>query len=186
MITNNLNVLPDNLPVPIDDGACDHLLGLKLPDMTLLATSGEQINLSKLNGTVVLYFYPMTGRPDVNLPDGWDEIPGARGCTPQACAFRDHHADLKPLCSDVYGISTQDSQYQNEAKERLHLPFYLLSDEGLELKKALSLPTFVIEKHELFKRFTLIVKDSVIVKVFYPVFPPNDNPGNVISWLRTN
>ncbi len=111
----NLHVLPDNLPVPIDDGACDHLAGMKLPDITLPATSGEQINLSKFNGTVVLYFYPMTGRPDVPLPDGWDEIPGARGCTPQACAFRDHHADLKSLGSDVYGISTQDNHHQREA-----------------------------------------------------------------------
>jgi peroxiredoxin len=186
MIMNNLNVLPDNLPAPIDDGACKHLPGLKLPDITLPATSGDHINLSALNGTVVLYFYPMTGRPDVALPDGWDEIPGARGCTPQACAFRDHHADLKSLGSDVFGISTQDNQYQKEAKERLHLPFDLISDKDLELKEALSLPTFIVEKHELFKRFTLIVKDFVIVKVFYPVFPPNENPDNVISWLQTN
>ena len=183
---NNLNILPDNLPVPTDDGASDHLPGLKLPDITLTTTSGLQINLSKLKETVVLYFYPMTGWPDMNLPDGWDEIPGARGCTPQACAFRDHHAELKSLGTDVYAISTQAQQYQKEAKERLHLPFDLISDKGLELKKALSLPTFVVENKELFKRLTLIVKDSVIVKVFYPVFPPDENPGNVISWLRTN
>jgi len=183
---NNLNVLPDNLPVPADDGACDHLSGLKLPDITLTTTSGSQINLSKLKETVVLYFYPMTGRPDMNLPDGWDAIPGARGCTPQACAFRDHHAELKSLETDVYAISTQAQQYQKEAKERLHLPFDLISDKGLELKKALSLPTFVVENKELFKRLTLIVKDSAIVKVFYPVFPPDENPDNVISWLQTN
>ncbi len=183
---NNLNVLPDNLPVPADDGACDHLSGLKLPDITLTTTSGSQINLSKLKETVVLYFYPMTGRPDMNLPDGWDAIPGARGCTPQACAFRDHHAELKSLGTDVYAISTQAQQYQKEAKERLHLPFDLISDKGLELKKALSLPTFVVENKELFKRLTLIVKDSAIVKVFYPVFPPDENPDNVISWLQTN
>ena len=118
------------------------------------------------------------------LPDGWDEIPGARGCTPQACAFRDHHADLKSLGNDVYGISTQDSHHQRGAKERLHLPFDLISDRGLELKEALSLPTFVFEKYVLFKRFTLIVKDSVIVKVFYPIFPPNENPDIVIDWLQ--
>jgi peroxiredoxin len=172
------------IPAPQDDGATRHLLGAGLASIPLPATDGRLIDLSKGPGQIVVYAYPRTGVPDVANPDGWDSIPGARGCTPQSCAFRDHFEELKVLGVDaVYGLSTQDSPYQREAAERLHLPFPLLSDEKLLLTHAMHLPTFQVGKMTLLKRFTLIVKDGRIERVFYPVFPPDQNAGDVIAWL---
>jgi len=182
----NLSNLPQNLPRPIDDGAADHLDGLSLPDIVLMSTDGTTINLAQLSGRWIIYIYPMTGRPDVALPDGWDGIPGARGCTPQSCGFRDHHAELKEMNTAVFGLSTQNAEYQREARERLHLPFQLLSDSGLQLKNTLRLPTFTVAGMELYKRLTLIVESGRIGKVFYPVFPPDRNAGDVLAWLREN
>ena len=180
---SDLHTLLEGLPEPTDDGACDHLPDLDLPSVPLTSTSGDRVDLSALTGTTVVYCYPLTGRPDQELPGGWDEIPGARGCTPQSCAFRDHHADLRDLGARVFGLSTQTSAYQQEAAQRLHLPFPLLSDENLELARALDLPTFDAEGMTLVKRVTLIVEDGEIRKVFYPVFPPGRNAEEVILWL---
>ena len=176
--------LPTDLPMPEDDGACDHLPGKALPDLSLTTTANTKINLSELSDKTVLYFYPMTGVPGVALPDGWDEIPGARGCTPQSCSFRDHQKELAELDAQVFGISTQSSNYQREAKERLHLPFDLLSDEALNLKATLAMPTFKTAAMELYKRVTLITEAGKIKKVFYPVFPPDQNADDVIQWLK--
>ena len=175
--------LPKNLRVPIDDGACRHLTGLRLPSVTLLSTASRMVDLSRQVGRVVVYCYPRTGRPDVDPPAGWNEIPGARGCTPQACAFRDHYADLHRFNAQVFGLSTQDTHYQREAAERLHLPFVLLSDSALEFAHALQLPTFEVSGLTLIKRLTLIIRDDRIEKVFYPVFPPDKNAEEVINWL---
>lgn len=180
----NFTELPKDLPVPIDDGACDHLTGLTLLSTNLSSTSGRTVNLAKLLGSVVIYCYPMTGRPGVPLPDGWDQIPGARGCTPQSCSFRDHHQELYALNAQVFGLSTQTTEYQREAAERLHLPFELLSDSSLQFANALNLPTFEIEGMRLIKRVTLIAHDGKIVKHFYPVFPPDKNAEDVVAWLR--
>jgi peroxiredoxin len=156
---------------------------MRLPSVSLRSTSGEHIDLSALAGATVVYCYPLTGRPDRALPQGWDEIPGARGCTPQSCAFREHHAELRDLGSRVFGLSTQDSAYQREAAERLNLQFGLLSDEKLNFVEALGLPTFEAEGMTLVKRLTMIIEDGEIVKVFYPVFPPGRNAEEVIGWL---
>jgi len=180
----NPQSLPENLPAPTDDGACDHLTGMTLPSVSLASTSGKTVDLSKLTGTTVVYCYPMTGRPDRDLPEGWDDIPGARGCTPQSCAFRDHHEELQALGARVFGVSTQNTEYQREAIERLHLPYELLSDEGLAFAKALNLPTFEAEGMTLVKRLTLVIQDGKIEKVFYPVFPPDANAADVTAWLR--
>lgn len=181
-----LTELPQDLPTPVDDGACNHLLNKALPSLTLYSTQDRWVNLSTISSYVVLYCYPMTGRPNIPLPKGWDEIPGARGCTPQSCSFRDHHQELHRLGAQVFGLSTQDTEYQKEAVERLHLPFELLSDRSLSFTDALKLPTFEIENQQLIKRVTLIAKAGKIVKVFYPVFPPNRNASDVIDWLRNN
>jgi peroxiredoxin len=175
--------VPEGLPEPRDDGACDNLPGMSLPPVSLESTSGDQVDLSALGGTTVVYCYPLTGRPDRELPEGWDEIPGARGCTPQSCAFRDHHAELQDLGARVFGLSTQDSAYQREAAERLDLPYGLLSDENLEFARAIGLPTFEAEGMTLLKRVTLVLEDGEIRKVFYPVFPPGRNAEDVIGWL---
>ncbi len=156
---------------------------MKLPPVSLVSTSGERIDLSTLAGTTVVYCYPLTGRPDRDLPQGWDEIPGARGCTPQSCAFRDHYAELQDLGAKVFGLSTQDSDYQREAAERLNLPYGLLSDEELEFAKAVRLPTFEAEGMILVERVTLVLEGGEIRKVFYPVFPPGRNAEEVIGWL---
>ena len=178
--------LPDNLPVPTDDGAAVHLAGSLLPELSLTATDGALLNLAQRAGRWVLYVYPMTGRPGVALPDGWDAIPGARGCTPQSCGFRDHFAELQALHTGVYGLSAQDSEYQREARDRLHLPFELLSDTGLRLKSALRLPTFRVAGMELYRRLTLVVDDGRVSTGFYPVFPPDRNADDVLAWLRAN
>jgi peroxiredoxin len=142
------------------------------------------VDLGSLKRVTVVYVYPMTGRPDSPLPDGWDEIPGARGCTPQSCAFRDHFAELQALGVDVFGLSAQPTDYQPEAKERLHLPYELLSHTTVVLKKAIALPTFSIARGELYKRLTMIIVEGCIKHVFYPVFPPDKNAKDVIDWLR--
>lgn len=178
--------LPPNLPRPIDDGAANHLLGATLPRTALPSTDGSVVDLAGLKGRSVIYVYPMTGRPDVALPLGWDEIPGARGCTPQSCAFRDHQPAFEALATRVYGLSTQATDYQREARDRLHLPFELLSDAALQLQAKLQLPTFEVDAMKLYKRITLIVRDAVVEKVFYPVFPPDRNADEVLAWLREN
>jgi peroxiredoxin len=177
--------LPADLPIPQDDGAARHLAGRRLPAITLAATDGSAVDLSGLAGRVVVYAYPRTGQPGQPNPDGWDAIPGARGCTPQSCAFRDHFLELTSLgVSRVFGLSTQDSAYQREAVERLHLPFPLLSDHDLKLTRAANLPTFETAGMTLLKRLTLVIDDGVATKVFYPVFPPDRNAADVIAWLR--
>jgi peroxiredoxin len=184
--TDNLDRLPERLPVPADDGASDHLPGIRLPSLPLMSTAGEPVDLSNLAGRTVVYCYPRTGRPDQDPPRGWDEIPGARGCTPQSCSFRDHHEELRALGARVFGLSTQDTEYQREAARRLHLPFELLSDERLEFARALNLPTFEADSMTLLKRITLIIHGGRIEKVFYPVFPPDKNAQEVVEWLSRN
>jgi peroxiredoxin len=179
------NILPADIPAPQDDGAARHLTGLKLPPVALAATDGSQVDLSKLSGRTVIYIYPRTGVPGRPMPEGWNEIPGARGCTPQSCGFRDHFAELERLgVARVFGLSSQDSAYQREAVERLHLPFAVLSDERLELARAIKLPTFKVAGMTLLKRMALVIDDGIITKVFYPVFPPDKNAEEVIAWLR--
>src|SRR6516162_1359167 len=179
-------VLPPNIPVPEDDGATRHLTGIKLPDLALPATSGGPVNLLKLKGRTVLYIYPRTGVPGQALPTGWDTIPGARGCTPQSCSFRDHFGELKRLgVAQLFGLSAQDTAYQQEAATRLHLPFPILSDEKLAFTRALRLPTFSVDGMTLIKRMALVIDDGTITKVFYPVFPPDKNAEEVITWLET-
>jgi peroxiredoxin len=185
--THNPNILPPNIPAPQDDGAAKHLAGMKLPDLTLPATDGPPVNLAKLKGRAVVYIYPRTGVPGVDLPPGWNDIPGARGCTPQSCGFRDHFDELKRLgVAQLYGLSTQDSAYQQEAATRLHLPFAILSDEKMTLTRALKLPTFTTSGMTLLKRMALVTDDGVITKAFYPVFPPDKNAAEVIAWLQAS
>lgn len=180
----NPHELPNDLPVPTDDGAADHLQGMRLPPVVLVSTAGETVDLSALPGRTVVYCYPMTGRPGGDLPQGWDEIPGARGCTPQSCSFRDHHVELQALGARVFGLSTQDTEYQSEAAGRLRLPFALLSDAELAFAGALGLPTFEVEGTVLLKRLTLVIEGGRIEKVFYPVFPPDKSAAQVVEWLE--
>ena len=180
----NLNELPKDLPVPQDDGAADHLKGKRLPNVKLAATNGQAIDLGDLPGTVVIYCYPMTGQPNVPLPDGWNQIPGARGCTPQSCSFRDHYQEIRALGADVIGLSVQNTDYQKEMAERLHLPFPVVSDIHYEFQKALSLPTFQAAGMTLLKRLTLIVKNGVVEAVHYPIFPSDSDPDWVIGRLK--
>jgi peroxiredoxin len=182
--TKDFLVLPNGLPVPQDDGGARHLAGTRVPEVALPATDGTQVNLSKLRGRTVVYIYPRTGKPGVPSPAGWDAIPGARGCTPQSCAFRDHYAELKALgVAHLYGLSTQSKADQQEAGTRLHLPFALLSDSELKLQRALQLPTFEVDGMTLLKRLTLVIDEGTITRVFYPVFPPDRNAEEVIAWL---
>jgi peroxiredoxin len=183
--THNPQFLPSGIPTPQDDGAARHLAGAKLPDLVLPATDGTSVNLSRLSRRTVIYIYPRTGVPGVDPPTGWDQIPGARGCTPQSCAFRDLFGELARLgVAHLYGLSTQDTAYQREAATRLHLPFALLSDEKLALAKALKLPTFSVAGMTLLKRMALVVDDGQITKVFYPVFPPDKSAAEVIAWIQ--
>jgi peroxiredoxin len=181
----DLNRLPSNLPVPKDDGAARHLTGMLLPDLALPSTSHRLVNLSKmLTPRAIVYAYPRTGQPDKPVPAGWDEIPGARGCTPETCGFRDHHNDLLRLGAEVFGLSTQDTAYQQEMVRRLHVPFEVLSDQHLTLTHALGLPTFTFDGMILLKRLTLVARHGRIEHVFYPVFPPDTHAQEVIAWLR--
>jgi len=183
--THNPSVLPPDIPVPQDDGRARHLTGVKVPDVALPATGGGMVNLATLKGRTVVYVYPRTGVPGVDPPPGWDQIPGARGCTPQSCGFRDHFAELKALgVAQVFGLSTQDTGYQQEAADRLHLPFPILSDAELNLATSLHLPMFMTSGMTLLARMALVIEDGEIVKVFYPVFPPDKNAEEVIAWLR--
>ena len=178
-------ILPADLPRPIDDGGAAHLEGSMLPDVALAATDGSEVRLARLTGRSVVYAYPRTGQPGKALPEGWDAIPGARGCTPQSCAFRDHFTELRGLgVAHLFGLSTQDSAYQREAAERLHLPFPLLSDERLTFTEAAGLPTFETSSMVLLRRLTMIVDDGRVTKVFYPVFPPDRSADEVLDWLR--
>jgi peroxiredoxin len=177
--------LPADLPVPRDDGACDHLPGRALPELSLRATTGEPVDLAAIGarGTAVLFIYPRTGRPGEDLPTDWDLIPGARGCTPQSCAFRDLHAEFAERGVEVFGMSAQSPEDQAEFAERVHLQFPVLSDPSLELAAALDLPTFSVDDLKLYKRVTLVIRDGEIVKAFYPVFPPDRNAADVLAWL---
>ena len=180
--------LPEGLPVPVDDGAASHLPGRAMPALSLPATDGRQVALDALgSGRTVVYIYPMTGRPGVDLPEGWDDIPGARGCTPESCAFRNLYADLQAAgAAQVFGLSSQPTDYQAEAVDRLHLPFAMLSDEHLALVGALGLPTFSVDGMTLYRRLTMIVTDGAIEHVFYPVFPPDQHAQEVLDWLRAH
>jgi peroxiredoxin len=179
--------LPPNLPRPVDDGSADHLLGMRMPQVFLPSTMGRSVDVSNLSGPrTVLYCYPKTGVPGKPLPEGWDMIPGARGCTPQTCSFRDHHRELLELHAEVFGISTQTTEYQREMAARLHLPFEILSDAEFKLSDALRLAMFEIDGMRLMKRLTLIVRAGQIEHVFFPVFPPNESADEVIRWLRTH
>jgi peroxiredoxin len=179
--------LPSGLPRPVDDGACRHLTGMRVPQLILPSTAGRAVDLGALRAPrTVIYCYPMTGVPGKPLPQGWDEIPGARGCTPQTCSFRDHHRELAELGVEVFGLSTQTTEYQREMAERLHLPFEVLSDAQFKFCEALRLPTFEVEGMRLIKRLTLIVRSGAIEHVFYPVFPPDESAAQTISWLKAN
>jgi peroxiredoxin len=184
-INHNPLVLPDNLPVPQDDGGARHLTGMRLPSLALPSTGGGSVDLSKLKGRTVVYVYPRSGRPGQALPTGWNAIPGARGCTPQTCGFRDHFAELRRLgVMALYGLSTQDTAYQRELAERLHLPFPILSDDRLKLTRALDLPTFSVDGMTLIKRMAWVIDDGTISQVFYPVFPPDKSAETVVAWLQ--
>ena len=177
--------LPPKLPQPVDDGACSHLPGMKMPDVILPSTADLAVNLGELpRGRTVLYCYPMTGVPGKPLPQDWDLIPGARGCTPQACSFRDHWQELHALGAGVFGLITQTSSYQREMAERLRLPFSILRDAELRFARALRLPTFEADGMKLIKRLTLVIKNGIVEHVFYPVFPPDQSASHVIRWLQ--
>src|SRR5256885_11173431 len=186
MPQTNLNQLPANLPRPKDDGGARHLRGMAMPDLELPSTANRRVNLSKIPAPrLVIYAYPMTGQPGKALPAGWDEIPGARGCTPETCGFLDHHKDLAKLGAEVFGISTQSTAYQQEMVKRLEVPFEVLSDEHLAFARALRLPTFTVDGMTLLKRLTLIVRNNHVEHVFYPVFPPDTHAEAVIAWLKS-
>jgi peroxiredoxin len=179
--------LPETLPAPVDDGACDHLPGLTMPALTLIATKGPPVDLARLSAKrTVLFAYPMTGRPGVALPEGWNDIPGARGCTPQNCAFRDAHQAFAALGADIVGLSTQSPAYQHEMAARLDLPYPVLSDEHFALTDALGLPTFTVDGTRLVRRLTLVIAEGRIIHVFYPVFPPDRATDRVLDWLRAH
>lgn len=185
MRADDLYAVPPNLPRPVDDGGCRHLPGLALPAVALPSTLGGTVRLDQgATPWTVIYGYPRTGVPDQDAPAGWDEIPGARGCTPQNCAFRDHYAELRGLGASVYGLSTQPTDYQREMADRLHIPYPILSDAALELTRSLRLPTFQFDGATLLRRLSLIVRGRVIERVIYPVFPSNADAPAVVAWLR--
>ncbi|MBA2694154.1 MAG: peroxiredoxin [Rubrobacter sp.] len=183
---DDINTLPEDLPAPTDDGASNHLPGMEVPSLSLPSTAGRIVDIASLPGKTVLYIYPMTGRPDMELPENWNSIPGARGCTPESCAFRDLHAEFRSFGARVFGMSTQSTEYQREAVERLGLQYELLSDENLDFAEAMKLPTFGVEGMTLTKRLTLVIRGSKVEKVFYPVFPPDKHPAEVLEWLSRN
>jgi len=185
---NLMDVDWSKIPAPADDGAAKHLFGMKIPPIALQATDGSTVTLSSLQGRTVLFAYPRTGEPGkIGLVDDWDMIPGARGCTPQTCAFRDLFKDLKDAgAQHVFGISTQDTAYQRAMVERLHVPFQILSDSDLTLTRALKLPSMDVAGLTLIKRLALIIDGGIVTHVFYPVFPPDRNAGDVLAWLQAN
>lgn len=185
-VADEHTTLPNDLPEPEDDGAADHLPGETVPSVHLTATDEREIDLSSLSGRTVVYCYPKTGRPDEDVvPDGWAEIPGARGCTPEACGFRDHYQELRDAgTGDVFGLSLQRTGYQREARDRLGLPFELLSDADREFTRGLELPTFEVEGETFLKRLTLVVTDGLVEHVFYPVYPPDEHAGGVVEWFE--
>lgn len=176
--------LPPDLPVPEDDGAANHLPGAEVPGLVLQSTAGHLDLVREAAGRLVLYVYPRTGRPGVEPPAGWDETPGARGCTPQSCGYRDHADEFRELGARVLGLSAQSIDDQQEAVDRLHLPHPVISDPELRLAGALDLPTFEFDGARLYKRLSLVAEKGRIVKVFYPVFPPDENAAEVLAWLR--
>jgi peroxiredoxin len=178
--------LPANLPVPEDDGACDHLPDMTLPAIPLVSTAGSPVTLADLPGRSVVFCYPRTAAPNEQVPDDWNAIPGARGCTPESCAFRDLYGEFQSLGVDVYGLSAQPTAQQREARQRLHLPYPLLSDADLVLTTSLRLPTFAWRDITCIRRLTLIVRDGTIEHVFYPVFPPDTHADAVLAWLRSD
>jgi peroxiredoxin len=187
MSTHDVYTLPPDLPVPADDGRGAHLVGSVVPSVPLPATTGQRVDLSTVPGRAVVFAYPRTGRPGVApLTPDWDLVPGARGCTPQTCAYRDLAADFAALGCRVFGLSTQEPAYQRELADRLHLPFPVLSDAGLALAEALRLPTLEIAGHTLLARLSWVQRDGLIEQVLYPVFPPDENAANVLRWLRAN
>jgi len=188
-------VLPPHLPVPIDDGAADGLLGRSVPALALPSTLGGTVDLAEFaRERAVFFFYPRTGRPGHPPPrfaDGteWDLVPGMRGCTPQACGFRDLLGEFRALGVAVLAISTQTSSYQREFAERMHIPFPILSDAGLELARTLALPSIEVPPRPggpttLLKRMTWYCERGRIEHVWYPVFPPDQNAARVLAWLR--
>jgi peroxiredoxin len=187
--SNSLMQIPANLPVPLDDGACDHLPGMQVPSLALRSTKGRMVNLAEIHNDAnsprtIVYAYPRTGTPDKQVPSNWDAIPGARGCTPQSCSLRDHYKEVKGLGAEIFGLSTQTPEYQKEMAERLHLPFEVLSDADLKFTHALNLPTFTFDDMILIKRLTLVLKGGRIEKVFYPVFPPDKHGEQIVAWLK--
>jgi peroxiredoxin len=186
-LARDFSTLPADLPVPVDDGACDHLPGMSVPAIALPSTAGRSVLLAETGRPrTVVYAYPRTGEPGKPLPDGWDLIPGARGCTPQSCSFRDHHQELSDLGAEVFGLSSQTTEYQQELAARLHLPFDVLSDADLRFAKALRLPTFEVAGMTLIKRLTLVLRAGRIEHVLYPVFPPDQSAAQTIFWLRAH
>lgn len=187
MRSDSVYDLPQDLPVPADDGACAHLPGMALPNVALPATTGDLVDVARTAGSkrTVFFFYPRSGRPDEEPPAGWDQIPGARGCTPQSCAYRDHFSDFASLGVQVYGVSAQDTAYQQEFAARTELPYPLLSDAAFRLTSALRLPTFEADGMRLIKRLTLITSHGKIGRVMYPVFPPDRNAEEVLAYLRS-
>ena len=187
LASTDLSTLPVDLPRPVDDGAAAHLQGLRLPSVGLPATNGDTVDLSAVAGLAVVFAYPRTGRPgEAPLVPDWDSIPGARGCTPEACSFRDLRTEFEVFSAKIFGLSTQTTDYQREAAERLQLPFVLLSDASLHLAHALSLPLHLVAGHVLLKRLTWVQRNGVIDHVLYPVFPPDQAAQEVIEWLRQN
>ncbi len=186
--SDDLHRLPDGLPLPVNDGACDHLVGMPMPKISLPSTTGEIVDLGLISSPwLILFCYPRTGRPDQDPPGGlsnWNATPGARGCTPQACGYRDAHAAFRGLGATVYGLSTQETEYQREVVDRLQLPYALLSDAGLALVRALRLPTFDVQGQSLVKRLTLAISAGRVRQVWYPVMPPDADAASVLTWLH--
>jgi peroxiredoxin len=178
--------IPSDLPIPLDDGACDHLQSARMPNVVLWSSDDREINLSELLGWNVIFCYPMTGRPGFSIPEGWVQIAGAAGCSPQVCSYREKHKELITNRVGIYGISTQTPEAQKEASTRLELPYPLLSDANHTFSAALKLPMLEVNGLKLIKRLTLIIKDGVILKCFYPVFPPDKNVVEVMDWLSKN
>jgi peroxiredoxin len=177
--------LPEGLPAPVDDAAADHLIGQAMPQLAFSSTEGDAVDLATLRGRTIVYLYPKTGRPGVEMPDGWDAIPGARGCTPESCGFRDHYQDIINARASVFGFSSQDTAYQSEMAKRLGLPFPVLSDPDFLLDASLNLPTFEAASERLYTRLTMAILNGLIEHVWYPVFPTDTHAEVVVRWLAS-